>query len=171
MTTFFISDTHFNHSKILQFGRKQFSSVEEMNSIMVENWNKVVKPTDIVWHLGDVVMEPQGEKDFEILGKLNGDKRLICGNHDSDFKIKEYQKYFTKIFGCYDFGPRYSNRDCKFILSHIPVHPIQFNRCQYNIHGHLHDELVDDPRYISVCVEKTNYTPISFEEIMEKINA
>lgn len=38
---FLTSDTHFNHSRILQF-RPQFSSVEEMNEIMIERWNKVV---------------------------------------------------------------------------------------------------------------------------------
>lgn len=59
-----ISDTHFNHANILKFTdsrtglpvRPGFESVDHMNEHMIERWNSVVKPGDIVYHLGDVVM-------------------------------------------------------------------------------------------------------------------
>ena len=58
-----ISDTHLLHENILKFkdgatgnlvrGNK-FSNVNEMDEFILEKWNSVVKPGDIVYHLGDV---------------------------------------------------------------------------------------------------------------------
>ena len=72
-----ISDTHFNHSNILTFSDKvgnpvrAFSSVEEMNEIMIDRWNSVVKPGDKVYHLGDVLF---GDKEAfsRLWPRLNG---------------------------------------------------------------------------------------------------
>lgn len=52
---FFTSDTHFWHENIIKFCNRPFSSVEEMNDTIIENWNKVVGENDIVFHLGDFV--------------------------------------------------------------------------------------------------------------------
>lgn len=53
---FLTADTHFFHKKILEFERaaRPFSSVEEMNEVLIDNWNSVVTKRDTVWHLGDV---------------------------------------------------------------------------------------------------------------------
>ena len=56
------SDTHYNHAAILGFidyqGQRvrDFASVEEMNECLLDSWNSVVKPGDLVYHLGDVFM-------------------------------------------------------------------------------------------------------------------
>ena len=53
----FISDTHFNHEGILGFkdyiGKpvREFANVNEMNEAMMDNWNSVVKPNDVVYPL------------------------------------------------------------------------------------------------------------------------
>lgn len=68
------------------------------------------------------------------------------------------------------------------ILSHIPVHADSIERFGCNIHGHLHanrvmkqdtskTKLAIDPRYHCVCVEHTDYAPISLEEVNERIKA
>ena len=160
--TFIISDTHFGHSKMLEFKNydgtpvRPFSSVEEMDELMVERWNSVVKQEDKVYHLGDVVMS---KKSLPILDRLNGKKTLIAGNHDI-FDTKIYLKYFDNMRGY-----RVLNN---FILSHIPIHPDSIERWKGNIHGHLHGNTMSDPRYFSVCVEQINYTPIDMEEIIER---
>jgi calcineurin-like phosphoesterase family protein len=160
MTTFLISDTHFGHEAILNFKNsdgssvRSFSSVEEMDEIMVENWNKVVGHGDKVYHLGDVVMS---KRSLPILSRLNGKKTLIAGNHDI-FDTKEYMKYFKNVRG-------YRVIEDNFILSHIPIHKDSIERYGCNIHGHLHAEVMNDPSYFCVSVEQINYTPIALEEI------
>lgn len=162
MKRFLISDTHFGHSKILEFNNydgspvRPFSTVEEMDETMVENWNSVVGPNDKVYHLGDVVMS---KKSLPILNRLNGKKTLIAGNHDI-FDTKEYLKYFDNMRG-------YRVID-GYILSHIPIHPDTIERFKGNIHGHLHGNVMNNPLYMSVCVEQINYTPILFEELIDK---
>jgi len=163
--TFLVSDTHFGHLGVTQFLRadgtklRPWTTPEEMDEALVENWNKTVKPTDKVYHLGDVVIN---RKALITLGRLNGEKVLIKGNHDL-FRLDEYTKYFKDIRGSHKLG--------EFILSHIPIHPDSLARWTTgNIHGHLHDGRVMlngeiDKRYICVSVEHINYTPIPFEEI------
>ena len=48
MKYFFTSDSHFHHANIIKYCNRPFSSVEEMNQVMIERWNEVVKPDDVV---------------------------------------------------------------------------------------------------------------------------
>lgn len=166
---FLISDTHFGHNNILNFLKddgdklRTFASVEEMDELMVQNWNKTVKPKDKVYHLGDVAIN---RKCLELLSKLNGIKVLIKGNHDI-FKLTDYCKYFKDI--------RAVHRLAKcLILSHIPIHEASIPESMYNIHGHLHYRrvLTSDkkihPSYLNVSVELIDYTPISLECAIKK---
>lgn len=165
MKTFLISDTHFGHANILTFTdnngkliRPGFNNVEEMNEHLIDRWNSVVSPEDKIYHLGDV-----GFKSFSTLSKvlerLNGTKVLIKGNHDN-LKPLQYLQYFKDI--------RATHQLDKFILSHIPLHEGSLSRWKGNIHGHLHNNAIDDPRYFNVSVERLiNYTPIDFEEVRE----
>jgi calcineurin-like phosphoesterase family protein len=158
-----ISDMHLGHANILKFTRddgtwlRPFSSVEEMDEHIVENWNRVVDNKDRVYMLGDVVIN---RKNMRTLDRLNGRKVLIKGNHDI-FPAEEYLSYVDDVRGYHVLDG--------MLLSHIPVHPDSLARFGCNIHGHLHyrEVLVNnriDPRYFNVSVERINYTPMSFEE-------
>jgi len=164
MTVFLTADTHFGHAGICTFlnadGTKvrPWTDVAEMDEELVKRWNEVVKPTDKVYHLGDVVIS---RKALAILGRLNGDKVLIKGNHDI-FKVSDYLKYFRDI--------RSYHVTDKLILSHIPIHPDSKGRFRGNVHGHLHGRALEDTWYQCVCVEHTDYRPIAFEEIQRRAN-
>lgn len=165
---FLISDTHFRHKNICSFftddGSKMrpWDNVEEMDQTMADNWNSVVKPTDKVYHLGDVAIK--NRRDLEILNQLHGKKVLIKGNHDI-FKIKDYLPYFYDIRAYHVLD--------KMLLSHIPVNSGSLGKFKGNVHGHLHERVVrdadgiQDMRYKSVCVEQINYTPIELSEIQK----
>ena len=183
---FLISDTHFGHTNTwekftLTDGSplRPFTSTEEMDETMVDNWNRVVRPQDTVYHLGDVVI---ARRHLETVKRLNGRKILIRGNHDI-YKDKDYYGAgFEQIHGVRVFVDQ-------FILSHIPLHPdCVGERFKRNVHGHLHGNRITrdiicradprtiehefytvrtevDPRYLCVCVEQTNFTPISFDDV------
>ena len=50
---YFTSDTHFYHSNIIDFCKRPFKNVEDMNETLIENWNRIVSQDDNVFHLGD----------------------------------------------------------------------------------------------------------------------
>ena len=152
---FLISDTHFGHANIIKYADRPFDTVEEMNEVMVENWNSVVKQGDKVYHLGDVTMN---SKSLDILSRLNGRKVLIKGNHDIQ-KLKFYTPHFYDIRGSHELD--------NFVLTHIPVSDTQKLRYKGNIHGHTHEKNLEDPWYFNVSVEQINYTPIAFDEIIK----
>lgn len=160
---FFISDTHFGHSKILTFKRnddsmlRNFDTIEDHDDTIVDNWNSVVRPQDKIYHLGDVVIH---KRFLSTLERCNGHKRLIRGNHDI-FPTKEYLKYFDEIYGCRVLD--------NMIFTHIPIHADCLSRFKINVHGHLHANNLPNIRYFNVSCEQINYTPISLEDIKIKI--
>lgn len=144
---------------------RNFSNITEHDEHIIAQHNKVVRTNDKVYFLGDVTFH---NKYLYLLGRMNGEKVLIKGNHDI-LKISQYVQYFKDI-RAYHFLDKY-------ILSHIPIHPESFSRWDGNIHGHLHDKLVGgahgqpDKRYVNVSMEQLdNYTPISLEEVKKKFN-
>lgn len=170
--TFVISDTHFGHKGICEFTCDDGSPVrpwdntDEMDEDMVKWWNETVGPKDKVYHLGDVVINRRALK---TMSRLNGDKVLIKGNHDI-FRINEYLEHFRDIRAYHVMH--------KVIMSHIPVHAESKGRFIANIHGHTHTNRVTkrswfrrvpDPWYVCVCVEQTNFRPISLDLIYQQI--
>lgn len=162
-TVFLTADTHFSHAGVCKFLREDGTKLRpwddplEMDEVMVERWNKVVKPTDKVYHLGDVVIARGALK---LLDRLNGDKVLIKGNHDI-FKLSDYTKYFRDVRGYHVLDG--------LLLSHIPVHPDSKGRFRANVHGHIHERQLSDPWYSCVCVEHTDYAPIALEEVLNRL--
>lgn len=158
---FIIADTHFGHSKIIELesAARPFASVEEHDNELVRRWNDTVGPKDTVWHLGDVLF---GAAAFSTLAKLNGVKRLVMGNHDH-YPAAKYLEHFNSIHG--------TATTHGYILTHVPVHPGQFERFAGNIHGHLHSHTLDDPRYINVSAERINLTPALLDTVIHEAKA
>ena len=175
---FLVSDTHFGHAGVCRFVRndgvtklRPWDTAEEMDEFMVKAWNERVRPTDKVYHLGDVVIN---RKALGIMRRLNGDKVLIRGNHDI-FKDADYREHFRELRAYHVMNG--------MILSHIPIHSESLGRFGVNIHGHLHanrvmlpgfnGKITDivDVRYHCVCVEQTDFAPILFEDVVKKIEA
>lgn len=166
---FLTSDTHFGHTGVCRFTRndgvtklRPWTDPDEMDEEMVKRWNETVRSNDKVYHLGDVVIN---RKALKTLGRLNGDKVLIRGNHDI-FRDDDYRQYFRELRAYHVMNG--------MILSHIPIHTESLGRFGVNIHGHLHANRVMlgntiDPRYHCVCVEQTDYRPMLFEDVMKRI--
>jgi calcineurin-like phosphoesterase family protein len=159
--TFVISDTHFGHKRILEYEpiARPFTDMLDHDNTIIHLWNSVVKPEDVVWHLGDVWFGKDGHWPLE---QMIGRKRLVLGNHDR-FEMELYSKYFEKIVGCYEFG------NC--ILSHMPVHESQFGRYKLNVHGHCHSKTLEDRRYVNVSAEALKLRPVYLDTlIFERMN-
>jgi calcineurin-like phosphoesterase family protein len=161
---FLVSDTHFGHNGVCHFLRadgvtklRPWDTPEEMDEAMIKLWNDTVRPTDKVYHLGDVVIN---RKALHTLHRLNGDKVLIKGNHDI-FRLDEYTPFFRDIRAYHIMN--------NIVFSHIPIHPDSKGRFSGNIHGHLHSNKMNDPWYLCVCVEQTDFKPITLEDAFKRL--
>lgn len=165
------SDLHYNHSRILEFydfmGRRtrEFDTVDQMNEFLIDSWNSVVKPGDIVYTLGDTFFG-DSEKFKKDWPKFNGSKRLIVGNHD-DIQFLSSGGFFKKTL----FWRMFAEHG--LIFHHVPLHPMSLFRGKdltaplFQVHGHTHT--IGSPAvgpYTSVCVELRNYTPVNIEDLV-----
>lgn len=160
---FITSDTHFHHGGILAlcpsrekaFGR----SVDKMNEGIIKRWNATVRAEDVVYHLGDVGWFGNG--DLSIINELNGHKVLLMGNHDG-LPAHNYLKVFDNIVpSVYPIGFG------GLVLSHVPLHPssLGWPKWKLNVHGHIHERVIEDPRYFNACVEHHDFKPVDINEI------
>lgn len=161
MSVFFTSDLHLGHYNMAM--HRGFSSVEEHDETIINNFNKIVKKREKVFFLGDVVW---GNKHLVQLGRLHGIKELIIGNHDN-LATSKYLTYFHKVHGIRQYKD--------LVLSHVPIHPeaLEF-RWRFNAHGHIHANThapdgMKDPRYFNVNVDMNGYLPLEYDEIITKL--
>ena len=181
---YYISDTHFGHENIIKHdannGCKQFSSIEEHDNLIIENWNRVVTPQDNIYILGDFSWLYARETE-ELIKKLNGVKFLIKGNHDRWCKDGACKKLFQ---GIYDYKT-IQDGDKMVVMSH---YPIMFYQSQHRgsilLYGHVHqtreEKLFQDAcKHISDTTDIPmncynvgcmlwDYTPVTLNQILEK---
>lgn len=180
---FVVSDTHFGHDKTwsqfkLSDGEtplRSFANSDEMDQHMIDCWNDTVRDNDVIYHLGDVVINA---KNLHKVHALRGVKRLVLGNHDSVVnRVEDYLAAgFEQIYGV--------TKPAKYplYLSHIPLHEgcLPEKWCRVNVHGHMHGRRVMmtdqygvkrvNPRYLCVAVENIRYIPVDLDQIMEYID-
>lgn len=171
---YFISDIHFGHYNICRYRNdERFSSWSEHDNFILENILKTIGKRDTLWILGDCFFTEEAYNlffDNVFCHKIN----WIIGNHDTDNQVrvnlvKRFCKETHPMYG--KIGSLFSYK--RFWLSHHPIHPMEL-RGKRNIHGHTHnflmldDEGNIDDRYVNVCCEHVDYTPIPFEKIVER---
>lgn len=173
---FVISDPHFGCEGIRYIpGREMFRNMimEEHDQAIVDNWNSVVTKRDKVLLLGDVGRDSNGYLRNFIVPQLTGTITIVGGNHDT----AEALALFGKVNGV--LTKSVNGHRC--VITHIPIHP-QEMYWDYNIHGHLHSNVVRkhandpqwskagerDPRYINVCCEHMAFTPQPIEEVVPR---
>ena len=191
MRNFYIGDTHFGHENIVKHdannGGRKFSSIEEHDNLIIENWNKIVTPQDNVYILGDFSWLYARETQ-EIIKKLNGSKFLAKGNHDRWTKDGACKKLFQ---GIYDIK-QIEDNGRQVVLSHYPQ--MMWNgqhRGVIHLYAHLHNSkeeadyqeflkeldkriaVRDGDRYkplqaYNVGCMLWDYTPVTLDQILSK---
>ena len=171
---YFTSDCHFNHKNILAYEpeSRPFATIEEMNEVIIANWNSVVTAEDEVWVLGDFFMG-QLTAIEPILDRLNGKIHLVRGNHDQKNRMKIYE---TRGIDIHDIAyVQYKGR--YFVLCHFPNESEEFVRMVVEdnsevvwLYGHVHSKAPKG--YVNgtyhVGADTNNLTPISIQQIWEE---
>lgn len=168
---YFISDTHFYHTNIIKYCNRPFTSVNEMNKTIMDNWNSTVKDNDTIYVLGDFCLSLDTEM-IDIFNKLKGNKILIRGNHDRK-SVKFYENMgFTVLI-----NPPITLEEYKVMLSHKPLPDTLIKEGYINLHGHIHNKkieeeydknLFDPKKHINLSVDVIDYKPISINELLKK---
>lgn len=170
---YFIADPHFGHKNILKLSNRPFDTIEEHDKTIIDNWNRVVKPTDEIYILGDLTMSRDGKNVNKLLSQLNGVKYLIKGNHESYLEDKNFdQSNYQWVKDYYEMN----YQGVKFVLCHYPI--LEWNgfyRKSIHLYGHVHNtrqdyfESVLSERAKNVGVDIINFEPISIDTLISEI--
>ncbi|MDB4311954.1 hypothetical protein N9937_00850 [bacterium] len=152
----FTSDWHFGHKNILKY-RPDFESREVLEDLILENYKRLVTKRDKVYFLGDIAFTDEA---LEKIAGLQGNKVLVLGNHDTDAKTRPSIQAFAEVFNEIHGMVKHKG----FWITHCPMHPEEL-RGKKNIHGHTHDFVLSDPRYLNVCLEQINYGLIDLNAV------
>jgi len=176
--TYYTSDLHLGHENILK-QRTMFSTVEEMNTFLIEKWNKKIKKNDEVYIVGDFSYRSKTPVQ-EYLQMLNGSKHLIIGNHDADWlkKISEEEK--SRLLISTEHMKIIKTNKIKITLCHYPM--LEWSGSRYAsagnsflIHGHIHDAKNDiynyikdnQPTALNCGTDINGFEPVTLEELIK----
>ena len=167
---YFISDTHFGHENVIRMCERPFKTIEEMNTALIENWNRRVKGNDTVYILGDLFFRCADPE--PILRQLKGRKHLIVGNHDGSWMQRvSVEDYFTGVSTLLETTDGHRG----LTLCHYPLLSWRHQRQSYMIHGHIHGNTDMDfwpllcarDRVLNAGVDVNGFQPVTFDELME----
>ncbi len=165
MTTWFISDTHFCHRRIIELAKRPFRDADEMDEAMVQRWNARVAPQDTVWHLGDFVVSSNEAHAAAIFWRLNGTKHLIVGNHDEDAPAT-----LALPWASIDELARIEVDGQKIMLCHYPMRTWpDAQKGAIHLFGHMHGRLSGTDLSCDMGVELWDYRPASLVEIRARL--
>lgn len=188
---YFTSDTHFNHNRDFIYALRGYPDVRSMTDAIIDGINKVVRPTDHLFHLGDFCLNTDESRFNELLSRIHCQNiYTIFGNHNSP-SWTIYQNEVARIndickvvcyTGCCDpeiYPLRYRNLiflgnyaeisvDGHFItLFHYPL--LSWNKMKkssWHLFGHVHGKLKLDGKRIDVGWDNFQ-KPVSFQELQK----
>ncbi len=191
MTSWYTSDLHLGHTRIIELSGRPFADVDEMNRAIIRNWNEVVGPGDHVFVLGDIVMGRFAEN-VELVRQLQGTKWLVPGNHDrvhpayrgmrSDL-VPGWRAMYEAV-GLHILHHTISRTVGGHLvtLCHFPwvgddlgrdeldsYRPVDDGR--WLLHGHVHERYQTTGRQINVGVDVWGYAPVSEHTLADLIDA
>jgi calcineurin-like phosphoesterase family protein len=173
MKKWITADTHFCHANIIRYTNRPFKNVQEMDEVLIQRWNSVVAPGDLVFHLGDFGLFPKHDPG-PYLARLNGTVILIWGNHDE----KRMRKRFP--FSCERMEMRLGEYFC--LLNHRPAYPpgtpdpykdhsIGVNTARYDfvLSGHIHEQRQWTGKSLNIGVDKHDFRPLSIDDEVKEL--
>jgi calcineurin-like phosphoesterase family protein len=170
MKTWLTSDFHYNHSNICRgtskwsdlSGTRPFSTIEEMNSTILDNLNSLVMPEDQLFFLGDFCF---GDK--SLTGSWRSkikcrDIFFIRGNHDHGIDTWKSEFRWIKDY----FELRY--KGIIIPMFHYPI--ASFNHQHHGgVHafGHCHGSFQSNGPSIDVGVDTNDFKPYFIDDFIE----
>ena len=159
----FTADSHFGHANIIKLCNRPFQDIREHDEDLIARWNAVVRPDDILWHLGDCCYR-SAKAPSSYLSRLHGRKHLVRGNHDVH--------QISSAAGWESIQE----------MAHIKVDDRRITLCHYamrvwpashhgslHLYGHSHGRLPGDRQSLDVGVDCWDFYPVGMEQILERM--
>lgn len=160
MKTWLSADYHFGEDRFQILGRP-FKEIDEAIETIVKNHNEVVAPDDKVIVVGDVVYKERPEY-LHHVGRMNGVKTLIRGNHDANIPDSDFLKYFTQVVpegtGIYVAA----GNDIPCYVTHYPTGGLPNH---FNLVGHIHAAWKYQLNMLNVGVDVHHFRPVDLDSI------
>jgi len=157
----YTADPHYHHDRIIEYCRRPFQHVREMDNVMLHRYNSRVQDGDTVYFIGDL-FDLQLGKNFSIVEKmvnrLKGRKILILGSHDYLDPFKYIEAGFESAHTSLKVG--------EFVLVHDPAVSC-VNRSMIFLCGHVHELFKVQMNVINVGVDVWDFFPVSEDQIMQ----
>jgi calcineurin-like phosphoesterase family protein len=153
------TDTHFNHKKLIEYGRP-----ENFEDLIKKELMRIVLPSDILIHLGDVCIGKDIDNNNWFKNNLKCRTFLVLGNHDN----KSTCFYLRNGWDCVSTRLDINIFGKKYCFSHYPTK--DDGSFDINYHGHFHNDdhrsceekfksILSDKNHL-ISLERTNYLPI-----------
>jgi calcineurin-like phosphoesterase family protein len=157
---YFTADEHYGHKNIIKYCNRPFSSVEEMDEVMIQNNNKLITSHDTVVHIGDFSLASRHYNDVlsKYIKKLSGNHIFIPGSHDYWMKGGPKRSHIWQ---------RSINKQqlicCHYAMMIWPAS----HWGSWHLFGHCHGRTKGVGKSFDVGVDVHNFTPVSFDEVEE----
>lgn len=167
MNYWLISDTHFNHTKLEEWGGRSGDWQEQLYKGL-----RAIPASDILIHLGDICIGNDEEVHHDIFAATAHLQStiLVRGNHDK----KSLTWYLEHNWGFVCDGLELDYMGHYLHLTHRPARPQGIRT--WNIHGHTHGNMHRDEEYcdfyskeyhIDISPELVGYSPIRLDTLMK----
>jgi len=155
----FTADWHASHKNIIKYCGRPFTNLEEMDDVLLNNYNELVSNGDKVYFLGDLTFNAETAKN--IMKRMKGNIIYVLGNHD------------TKIQRVLEGRCDSVNRLLDIEVENQPITLCHYamrvwNKSHFNswqLYGHSHGRLKPIGKQWDVGVDNNRFKPLSFEEL------
>jgi calcineurin-like phosphoesterase family protein len=163
MKYWFTADEHLGHERILEYSKRPFKIVDEMDDVIIENHNSVVSKDDITIHAGDYTLwkDVSGIYKKYINRYINLKHIFLKGSHDYWLKGKNNDQIWER--NIFVDGKKYY-----FVVCHYNMRT--WARSHYNsfqLFGHSHGRLQPTGKQHDIGVDNNDFFPVSANQIVE----
>lgn len=168
-----IGDLHLGHRNILKY-RKGFSAgctADDHDHAVVSHILYTISKRDTLILHGDIFFSSDVLKKWASeIAKYCGNVHLVLGNHDFEHMSKQEKLACFGILNDLGYNIHGLHKNKMFWWSHAPVHESEL-RGKFNIHGHVHNQTIDDWRYVNVSWDNCyRGQPVDLDMIKEHVN-
>lgn len=155
------SDWHFGETRF-DLMQRPFTDVYEHCELLIKNHNSLVSKNDLVYFLGDVLYQKADPVEFlPMIGRLNGTKILIRGNHDAPFTDEQFQPYFKEIIP----DGKGMELDVSGVQCYLTHYPSAGRTDRFNLVGHVHGSWRVQLNMLNVGLDAHYLYPVPFTNI------